>query len=115
MAYIDPTQSSPNNYKLLFEDDTHRVLEMTLPAGTKDNEHSHTSELVYFISGGSAHISMPGGESMDAGHPGRARHGPRGLDTHGREHRKQGYQGDHLRRKVAVDGHTCDGPPLSGN
>ena len=69
MAYIDPTQSSPNNYKLLFEDDTHRVLEMTLPAGTKDNEHSHTSELVYFISGGSAHISLPGGESMDADIP----------------------------------------------
>ena len=46
MAYIDPVKSSPNNYKLLFEDDKYRVLEMTLNAGEKDNEHSHTSEPV---------------------------------------------------------------------
>ena len=66
MAYIDPVKASPDNYKLLFEDDTHRVLEMSLKAGRKDNEHSHTSEVVYFISGGSARISMPDGQSMDA-------------------------------------------------
>ena len=69
MTYIDPTQSSPNNYKLLFEDDTHRVLEMSLGAGSRDNEHSHTSEVVYFISGGSVRIQMPGGESMEADIP----------------------------------------------
>ena len=43
---------------------------MTLPAGTKDNEHSHTSEITYFISGGSAHISMPDSESIDVNIPG---------------------------------------------
>jgi mannose-6-phosphate isomerase-like protein (cupin superfamily) len=66
MAYIDPTKAAPNNYKLLFEDDTHRVVEMSLKAGQKDNEHSHTAEVVYFISGGSAKISMPDGQSMEA-------------------------------------------------
>ena len=30
MAYIDPVKAAADNYKLLFEDDTHRVLEMTL-------------------------------------------------------------------------------------
>ena len=69
MAYIDPTKASPNNYKLLFENDTHRVLEMTLNAGQKDNEHSHTSEVVYFIAGSSVKITMPGGESMEADIP----------------------------------------------
>ena len=69
MAYIDPVKSSPNNYKLLFEDDKYRVLEMTLNAGEKDNEHSHTSETVYFVSGGSVRISMPDGQSMDADIP----------------------------------------------
>ena len=66
MAYIDPVKAAPDNYKLLFEDDTHRVVEMSLKAGQKDNEHSHTSEVVFFISGGSARISMPDGQSIDA-------------------------------------------------
>lgn len=69
MTYIDPVQSSPNNYKLLFEDDAHRVLEMTLNAGERDIEHSHTSEVVYFITGSSVRIRLPGGESMDADIP----------------------------------------------
>ena len=69
MAYIDPTQSSPNNYKLLFENDTHRVLEMTLNAGTRDNEHSHTPEIVYFITGSSLRIHLPGGETVEADIP----------------------------------------------
>ena len=64
MAYIDPVKAAPDNYKLLFEDDTHRVLEMSLKAGQKDNEHSHPSEVVFFISGGSARISMPDGHVM---------------------------------------------------
>jgi len=43
---------------------------MTLPTRTKDNEHSHTSEITYFMSGGSAHISMPDSESIAANIPG---------------------------------------------
>ena len=66
MAYIDPIESSPKNYKLLFEDDKHRVLEMSLKAGEKDNEHSHPAEVVYFISGGSAKITLPDGQVMEA-------------------------------------------------
>ncbi len=66
MAYIDPVTASPNNYKLLFEDDKHRVVEMSLRAGEKDNEHSHPAELVYFISGGAAKIYLPDGQVMEA-------------------------------------------------
>ena len=66
MAYIDPVKAAPDNYKLLFEYDTRRILEMSLKAGQKDNEHSHPSEVVFFISGGSARISMPDGQSMEA-------------------------------------------------
>ena len=69
MTYIDPVKSSPDNYKLLFEDDTHRLLEMTLKAGETDVEHSHTSELVYFMVGSSVTIRLPNGESMDADIP----------------------------------------------
>ncbi len=44
MVYIDPVESSPNNYKLLFENDEVRVLEMSLRSGETDEEHSHPSE-----------------------------------------------------------------------
>ncbi len=66
MTYIDPVQASPDNYKVIFENEHVRVLEMNVPAGQSDNEHSHPAETVYFISGGKAKIDLPGGESMEA-------------------------------------------------
>ena len=50
MTYIDPVQVAPNNYKVLEENDHVRVLEMNLPAGQKDEMHSHPSETVYSVS-----------------------------------------------------------------
>jgi len=66
MAYIDPTTASPDNYKLLHEEDEIRLIEMTLNAGETDNQHSHKDELVYFVSGGNVRIHLPDGQSMDA-------------------------------------------------
>ncbi len=66
MDYIDPTKVSSDNYKLLYEDDDVRLLEMNLKAGESDNEHSHPDELVYFLSGGKAKVHLPGGETADA-------------------------------------------------
>ena len=66
MTYIDPTESSPDNYKVILENDHVRMLEMTLPAGTSDNQHSHLDESVYFISGGKASIVDGDGETMEA-------------------------------------------------
>ena len=66
MAYIYPTTASPDNYKLLHEDDEIRLIEMTLNAGETDKQHSHKDELVYFVSGGSVRIHLPDGQSMDA-------------------------------------------------
>ena len=66
MAYIDPVEVSPNNYKILLENDNVRVLEMTLRAGEKDEVHSHPAETVYFIKGGKAKIHLPDGQSVDA-------------------------------------------------
>ena len=66
MAYIDPVEASPDNYKLLFENEHVKVLEMVVKAGTSDNEHSHRAETAYFISGGSAKIHLPDGEVMEA-------------------------------------------------
>ena len=65
-AYIDPVKVSPDVYTVLFENDQARVLDMTLPAGKSDIEHSHTDETVYFLTGGNGHIALPDGNAMDA-------------------------------------------------
>ncbi len=48
MEYKDPIEVSPGNYRLLLEDGDYRMVEMWLPAGTSDIEHSHPNEMVYF-------------------------------------------------------------------
>ncbi len=69
MTYIDPVEASPDNYRVLLETDAYRMLEMRVPAGTSDIEHSHPSEAVYFVSGGKARVHLPDGETMDAEFP----------------------------------------------
>jgi len=65
MEYKDPTNVSPNNYRLLLEDGDYRLVEMSLPAGTSDIEHSHPNEMVYFITGGKVRIHLPGDEPVE--------------------------------------------------
>ena len=69
MAYIDPVQSSPANYTVLLETDRFRMLEMKVPAGQKDEVHSHPSEAVYFIRGGKARVHLSDGSTMEAEFP----------------------------------------------
>ena len=71
MAYIDPVQVSPNNYKVLLENDHVRVLEMNLKAGEKDEMHSHPSETVYFVKGSKVRFHLPDGETAEAEAPDR--------------------------------------------
>ncbi len=66
MTYIDPVEVSPDVYRVLLENDTVRVLDMTLPAGQTDNQHSHPSETVIFLQGGKAEITLPDGEVVRA-------------------------------------------------
>lgn len=67
--YIDPIEASPEHYKLLFENDHVRVLEMKLKAGQIDNQHSHPSETVYFVKGSSVRVHLPEGEAVEAEFP----------------------------------------------
>ncbi len=69
MAYIDPVEVSPKNYRVLLENELVRVLAMDLKAGEKDEVHSHPSKTVYFIKGGKAKITLPDGGSMEADLP----------------------------------------------
>lgn len=65
MEYIDAVETASEHYKLLSEDGEVRVIEMTLPPGARDNEHSHHHETVYFISGGRARVHLPDGGTSD--------------------------------------------------
>ena len=69
MAYINPVEVAPNNYKLLLENDHVRVLEMSLKAGEKDVTHSHEAETAYFITGSKIKIYLPDGGAMEADIP----------------------------------------------
>lgn len=69
MAYIDPVHVSPNNYKVLLENDQVRVLEMVLRAREIDQVHSHPSETVYFVKGSKVKIHLPDGRAVEADIP----------------------------------------------
>lgn len=69
MTYIDPVTASPRNYKVLHEDDGVRLLEMRLPPGTSDVEHSHPSELVYFLKGSKVRVHVPGAAPIELDPP----------------------------------------------
>ncbi len=97
MEYLDPTKVSPDNYKLLLENDHVRVIEMTLKAGESDEMHSHRNETVYFDKGGSVVVHLPDG----AGAPRRLRHVARGLDPQSAERRHDRHPSDHRRTQVA--------------
>ncbi len=68
MCYIDAIEAAEDNYKLVAEEGKTRVIEMTLPPGVIDNEHSHHHETVYFIKGGKLRIHEDG-KAMEADIP----------------------------------------------
>jgi len=68
-SYIDPIKVSGAHYRVLLENDRVRVIEMNLPAGEKDNEHSHPAETVYFLQGSKVRVHLPGGETADLEFP----------------------------------------------
>ena len=69
---IDPVESSPDNYKVLLENEHVRMLEMIVPAEGSDNKHSHPDETAYFITGGKTSVVDENGDTMEAELPGGA-------------------------------------------
>ena len=46
----DPTQTDPENYKVVFENDRVRVLEYTDTPGTRTSPHRHPDSVMYTLS-----------------------------------------------------------------
>jgi len=57
----DPIEVGPDVYKLAFENDRVRVMEITFQPGDKIALHSHPDHFVYVISGGTLALSYPDG------------------------------------------------------
>lgn len=50
MSDLDPTQTDPEKYKTLFENDKVRVLEYRDTPGAKTNPHRHPDAVLVFLS-----------------------------------------------------------------
>ena len=61
---IDALKASPENFKLLLENDHVRVLEYTLMPGTKDLTHTHPPKSSYIVSGGKLKVNLENGDSL---------------------------------------------------
>ena len=60
---IDALKASPDNFKLLLENDKVRMLEYTLKPGSKDQIHTHPPKSSYIVTGGKLKVYRIGGDS----------------------------------------------------
>lgn len=61
---IDALKASPDNFKLLLENENVRVLEYVLRPGEKDIWHTHPPKSSYVVSGGQLKIYLENGETF---------------------------------------------------
>ena len=62
----DPLAVAPDMYKLQFENDRVRVMQVIFQPGQRIAEHSHPDHFVYVLDGGTLQISKPDGSVSDA-------------------------------------------------
>ena len=62
----DPLVAAPEMYRLLFENERVRVMEVTFQPGQKIAPHSHPDHYIYVAEAGTIRISKPDGTSTDA-------------------------------------------------
>jgi hypothetical protein len=61
----DPVKVASNNYKVLFENERVRLLEVREGPGEATPLHGHPAYLVYGLSSGQVRLSSPTGESAE--------------------------------------------------
>ena len=61
----DPAKQSPDKYKVIFENDKVRVLDVRLKAGDKSPMHSHPDYIIYSFTDSTAKFSSPDGKTSD--------------------------------------------------
>ncbi len=63
-AQVDALAASPENFRLVLENDNVRVLEYMLLPGQKDHQHTHPRRVAHVMSGGTLRVGFPDGTSM---------------------------------------------------
>ena len=61
---VDALTASPENFRLVLENENVRVLEYTLLPGQKDRQHTHPRRVAHVILGGTLRVGFPDGTSM---------------------------------------------------
>jgi quercetin dioxygenase-like cupin family protein len=59
----DAAKVAPHVYKVLFENERARVLEVIMQPGDRSELHSHPDYFVYFLSDGKGRFTTPSGET----------------------------------------------------
>ena len=62
---VDALTASPDNFRLVLENDRVRVLEYTLLPGRKDRRHTHPRRVAHVIAGGTLRVHFPDGRHLD--------------------------------------------------
>ena len=62
---VDALIASPENFRLILENDDVRVLEYTLLPGQRDRRHTHPQRVAHVISGGQLRVGFPDGTHRD--------------------------------------------------
>jgi quercetin dioxygenase-like cupin family protein len=62
----DPLKVAPAMYKLVFENERVRVMEVTFAPGQKIEKHSHPDHYAYVLEGGKLRINKDGAEPAEA-------------------------------------------------
>lgn len=61
----DAATVAPHVYKVLFENERVRLLEVIMQSGDSSEMHSHPDNLVYVLSDGKVTFTAPSGEATD--------------------------------------------------
>jgi quercetin dioxygenase-like cupin family protein len=65
-AAQDPVKVDPAHYKLLLENPSVRVLQITYPAGATSKMHQHPDAIIVSLSDGKMQFTMPDGTKQDS-------------------------------------------------
>jgi quercetin dioxygenase-like cupin family protein len=61
----DAAKVAPHVYKVLFENEQVRMLEVSMQPGDRSEMHSHPDYLVYMLSDGKVKLTAPSGETAE--------------------------------------------------
>jgi quercetin dioxygenase-like cupin family protein len=62
----DAAKVAPHVYKVLFENERARVLEVTMQSGDRSEMHAHPDYVVHILSGGTVKFTAPSGDTVEA-------------------------------------------------